>query len=176
MSARVVVDPITCIEGHLRRGADGRRHDCQRLLIGHDGKGIEIILQGRDLRDAWAFAQRICGVCTLVHGIASVRSVEDALKSSAEERAADPQPHDRCRTLTVMHFYHLHALDWVDIVAAVCGRGPRPWRRASWNYRTPRRATSQTSKKVRPSSATRSGSSRRPTGDTRPTACRPKPT
>jgi hydrogenase large subunit len=43
-------------------------------------RGIEIILKGRDPRDAWAFAQRICGVCTLVHGIASVRSVEDALK------------------------------------------------------------------------------------------------
>ena len=85
-------------------------------------RGIEIILQGRDPRDAWAFAQRICGVCTLVHGLASVRSVEDALDYSLPPNAtlirnlmASAQyVHDH-----VMHFYHLHALDWVDVVSAL---------------------------------------------------------
>jgi hydrogenase large subunit len=85
-------------------------------------RGIEIILRGRDPRDAWAFAQRICGVCTLVHGIASVRSVEDALNYEIPKNAqlirnlmiGAQYVHDH-----VMHFYHLHALDWVDVVSAL---------------------------------------------------------
>ena len=85
-------------------------------------RGIERILQGRDPRDAWAFAQRICGVCTLVHGIASVRAVEDALGYAIPPNAqlirnlmiGQQFVHDH-----VMHFYHLHALDWVDIVSAL---------------------------------------------------------
>jgi hydrogenase large subunit len=85
-------------------------------------RGIEIILRGRDPRDAWAFAQRICGVCTLVHGIASVRAVEDALKYEIPKNAqlirnlmiGAQYVHDH-----VMHFYHLHALDWVDVVSAL---------------------------------------------------------
>ena len=84
-------------------------------------RGIEIILRGRDPRDAWAFAQRICGVCTLVHGIASVRSVENALKYDIPTNAqlirnlmiGAQYVHDH-----VMHFYYLHALDWVDVVSA----------------------------------------------------------
>ncbi len=85
-------------------------------------RGIELILQGRDPRDAWAFAQRICGVCTLVHGIASVRAVENALGYQIPPNAqlirnlmiAAQYVHDH-----VMHFYHLHALDWVDVVSAL---------------------------------------------------------
>jgi hydrogenase large subunit len=85
-------------------------------------RGIEIILRGRDPRDAWAFAQRICGVCTLVHGIASVRAVENALNYTIPPNAqlirnlmiAAQYVHDH-----VMHFYHLHALDWVDVVSAL---------------------------------------------------------
>ena len=85
-------------------------------------RGIEIIFKGRDPRDAWAFAQRICGVCTLVHGIASVRAVEDALKITIPANAqlirnlmiGTQFVHDH-----VMHFYHLHALDWVDVVSAL---------------------------------------------------------
>jgi hydrogenase large subunit len=85
-------------------------------------RGIENILRGRDPRDAWAFAQRICGVCTLVHGIASVRAVEDALKYEIPRNAqlirnlmiGAQYVHDH-----VMHFYHLHALDWVDVVSAL---------------------------------------------------------
>jgi len=78
---RVVVDPITRIEGHLR--IEARTEDgmiAEAFSSGTMVRGIEIILRGRDPRDAWAFAQRICGVCTLVHGIASVRAVEDAVK------------------------------------------------------------------------------------------------
>ena len=76
---RLVVDPITRIEGHLRIEAemDGNTIK-QAFSSGTSVRGIELILQGRDPRDAWAFAQRICGVCTLVHGMASVRAVEDA--------------------------------------------------------------------------------------------------
>jgi hydrogenase large subunit len=90
-------------------------------------RGIEIILRGRDPRDAWAFAQRICGVCTLVHGLASVRSVEDALHRAIPSYAL-PKNAELIRNLMiaaqyvhdhVMHFYHLHALDWVDIVSAL---------------------------------------------------------
>jgi hydrogenase large subunit len=85
-------------------------------------RGIEIILRGRDPRDAWAFAQRICGVCTLVHGIASVRAVENALDYEIPKNAqlirnlmiGAQYVHDH-----VMHFYHLHALDWVDVVSAL---------------------------------------------------------
>ena len=123
MNARVVVDPITRIEGHLRIEAQmqGDRI-AQAYSSGTMVRGIEIILRGRDPRDAWAFAQRICGVCTLVHGIASVRSVENAIGAKL------PQNAELIRNLMigaqyihdhVMHFYHLHALDWVDVVSAL---------------------------------------------------------
>ncbi len=123
MSERIVVDPITRIEGHLRIEAqmDGDKI-AQAYSAGTMVRGIELILKGRDPRDAWAFTQRICGVCTLVHGIAAVRSVENALNY--------PIPHNAqlIRNLMimaqyvhdhVMHFYHLHALDWVDVVSAL---------------------------------------------------------
>ncbi len=120
----VVVDPITRIEGHLRIEAktDDNGVITQASSAGTMVRGIEIILRGRDPRDAWAFAQRICGVCTLVHGIASVRSVEDALKYEIPVNAqlirnlmiGAQYVHDH-----VMHFYHLHALDWVDVVSAL---------------------------------------------------------
>jgi hydrogenase large subunit len=124
MSAEtIVVDPVTRIEGHLRIEAqfDGSVIT-QASSSGTMVRGIEIILKGRDPRDAWAFAQRICGVCTLVHGIASVRAVEDALKYTIPVNAqlirnlmiATQFVHDH-----VMHFYHLHALDWVDVVSAL---------------------------------------------------------
>ncbi|HRK78960.1 MAG TPA: nickel-dependent hydrogenase large subunit [Thiobacillus sp.] len=126
---RVVVDPITRIEGHLRieaeTDADGRITSA--YSAGTMVRGIEIILRGRDPRDAWAFAQRICGVCTLVHGIASVRSVEDALHRAIPGYGI-PRNAELIRNLMiaaqhvhdhVMHFYHLHALDWVDVVSAL---------------------------------------------------------
>jgi hydrogenase large subunit len=123
MTDRVVVDPITRIEGHLRIEAqmDGDTI-AQAYSSGTMVRGIEIILQGRDPRDAWAFVQRICGVCTLVHAMASIRSVEDALQIEVPKNAqlirnlmiGAQYIHDH-----VMHFYHLHALDWVDVVSAL---------------------------------------------------------
>ncbi len=123
MNKRIVVDPITRIEGHLRIEAqmDGDSI-AQAYSSGTMVRGIEIILKGRDPRDAWAFAQRICGVCTLVHGIASIRAVENALGYEVPPNAqlirnlmiAAQYVHDH-----VMHFYHLHALDWVDVVSAL---------------------------------------------------------
>jgi hydrogenase large subunit len=123
MNERVVVDPITRIEGHLRIEAqmDGDRI-AKAYSAGTMVRGIEIILRGRDPRDAWAYAQRICGVCTLVHGIASVRAVENALDYQIPPNAqlirnlmiAAQFVHDH-----VMHFYHLHALDWVDVLSGL---------------------------------------------------------
>ncbi|MDH3273185.1 MAG: nickel-dependent hydrogenase large subunit [Gammaproteobacteria bacterium] len=123
MNDRVVVDPITRIEGHLRIEAQMNGNQiAEAYSSGTMVRGIEIILRDRDPRDAWAFAQRICGVCTLVHGIASVRSVEDALNYEIPKNAqlirnlmiGAQYVHDH-----VMHFYHLHALDWVDVVSAL---------------------------------------------------------
>jgi hydrogenase large subunit len=121
---RVVVDPITRIEGHLRIEAetDSEGRITRASSAGTMVRGIELILRGRDPRDAWAFAQRICGVCTLVHGLASVRAVENALRIEVPPNAqlirnlmiAAQFVHDH-----VMHFYHLHALDWVDVVSAL---------------------------------------------------------
>jgi hydrogenase large subunit len=126
---RIVVDPITRIEGHLRIEAetDANGKITSAYSAGTMVRGIEIILKGRDPRDAWAFAQRICGVCTLVHGLASVRSVEDALHRAIPTYSI-PQNAELIRNLMiaaqfvhdhVMHFYHLHALDWVDVVSAL---------------------------------------------------------
>jgi hydrogenase large subunit len=121
--SRVVVDPVTRIEGHLRIEAEvdgGRVTDAWSSSTMF--RGIEIILKGRDPRDAWAFTQRICGVCTTVHAIASIRAVERAI-------GATPPPNARllrnliiaaqCVQDHVVHFYHLHALDWVDLVSAL---------------------------------------------------------
>ena len=124
MNQRIVVDPITRIEGHLRIEAetDSDGKITGAYSSGTMVRGIELILKDRDPRDAWAFAQRICGVCTLVHGIASVRAVENALGYQIPPNAqlirnlmiAAQYVHDH-----VMHFYHLHALDWVDVISAL---------------------------------------------------------
>jgi len=78
---RVVVDPITRIEGHLRVEVNLDKDNVIRNAVstGTMWRGLEVILQGRDPRDAWAFVERIRGVCTGVHALASVRAVEDAL-------------------------------------------------------------------------------------------------
>ncbi len=119
----IVVDPVTRIEGHLRIEAQFDGSVITRAMSsGTMVRGIEIILRNRDPRDAWAFAQRICGVCTLVHGIASVRAVENALHYPIPENAqlirnlmmVTQFAHDH-----VVHFYHLQALDWVDVVSAL---------------------------------------------------------
>ncbi len=85
-------------------------------------RGIEIILKGRDPRDAWAFTERVCGVCTTVHALASVRTVENALGIAVPPNAELVRNLMFCAHYLqdhVVHFYHLHALDWVDVVSAL---------------------------------------------------------
>ena len=123
MATRVVVDPITRIEGHLRIEAQAENGRIRNAwATSTQFRGIEVIMQGRDPRDAWAFTQRICGVCTVVHAVASCRAVEDALDITIPPNA------NLIRNLVhgmqfiqdhVIHFYHLHALDWVDVVSAL---------------------------------------------------------
>ncbi len=144
---KLVVDPISRIEGHLRievQAEDGRIADAWASST--QFRGIEIIMEGRDPRDAWAFTQRICGVCTVVHAIASLRAVEDALDIRIPANA------NTIRNLIlgmqfiqdhVIHFYHLHALDWVDVVSALSAdpagtsqiaRSISPWPNNSTTY------------------------------------------
>ena len=121
---RIVVDPITRIEGHLRIevNVDQKNVITNAVSTGTMWRGLEVILKGRDPRDAWAFTERICGVCTGVHALASVRSVEDAIGIKIPDNAniirnlmhATLYAQDH-----LVHFYHLHALDWVDVVSAV---------------------------------------------------------
>jgi hydrogenase large subunit len=121
--ARMVVDPITRIEGHLRIEAvveNGTITDA--YSSGTMVRGFEKILKGRDPRDAWAFTERACGVCTTVHALASVRTVEDALGISVPKNAELIRNLMFCTQYVqdhVVHFYHLHALDWVDVVSAL---------------------------------------------------------
>ena len=121
---RVVVDPVTRIEGHLRVEVNLDQDNIIRNAVstGTMWRGLEVILKGRDPRDAWAFTQRICGVCTGTHALTSVRAVEDALNIDIPENANSIrnlmqlalQVHDH-----IVHFYHVHALDWVDVVSAL---------------------------------------------------------
>lgn len=123
MANRVVIDPITRIEGHLRievQVQNGKVVDA--YSSGTMVRGFEIILKGRDPRDAWAFTERACGVCTTVHALASVRTVEDALGITVPPNAELIRNLMFCAQYMqdhVVHFYHLHALDWVDIVSAL---------------------------------------------------------
>ncbi|HEV2292170.1 MAG TPA: nickel-dependent hydrogenase large subunit [Gemmatimonadales bacterium] len=122
-ATRIVVDPITRIEGHLRIEAQAEAGRITKAwATSTQFRGIETIMQGRDPRDAWAFTQRICGVCTVVHAVAACRAVEDALDIRIPPNA------NLIRNLVhgmqfiqdhVIHFYHLHALDWVDVVSAL---------------------------------------------------------
>jgi hydrogenase large subunit len=125
MAKRIVVDPVTRIEGHLRIDCEVDNGKVTKAWSsGQMWRGIELILQGRDPRDAWLFTQRICGVCTTVHAIASVRAVENALGLEVPLNAqfirnliiGGHGVHDH-----MVHFYHLCALDWVDIVSALEG-------------------------------------------------------
>jgi len=123
MGKRIVIDPITRIEGHLRIEVEienGKVKDA--WSSGQMFRGIEMMLKGRDPRDAHHFVQRSCGVCTYVHALSSVRAVEDACGIEIPENAriirnllhGAQYQHDH-----IVHFYHLHALDWVDIVSAL---------------------------------------------------------
>ncbi len=121
---RVVVDPVTRIEGHMRVEVNLDENNVIRNAVstGTMWRGLEVILKGRDPRDAWAFTERICGVCTGTHALTSVRAVEDALGIDIPENANTIRNlmqlnlyiHDH-----LVHFYHLHALDWVDVISAL---------------------------------------------------------
>ncbi|MDH4338217.1 MAG: nickel-dependent hydrogenase large subunit [Candidatus Krumholzibacteria bacterium] len=149
MANRIVVDPITRIEGHLRIEAeikDGKIVDA--FSSGTMVRGFELILKGRDPRDAWAFTERACGVCTTVHALASVRAVEDALKITIPPTAELVRNLMFCAQYLqdhVVHFYHLHALDWVDVVSALkadpaqtsaLAQKISPWPKSSVGYFT----------------------------------------
>lgn len=119
---KIVVDPLTRIEGHLRvelEVEDGIIKNAWSETT--QFRGIETIVENRDPRDVWAFVGRICGVCTGTHSMASVMAVEDALGIDIPKQAqlirelvlASQEIHDH-----VVHFYHLHALDWVNVVSA----------------------------------------------------------
>src|SRR5579871_6912064 len=120
MAKRITIDPITRIEGHLRIDVEVDNNAVSNAWASCTmWRGIEKILRGRDPRDAWMFTQRFCGVCTTVHAMASVRSVEDALKLEVPLNA------QYIRNLVVIahalhdhivHFYQLSALDWVDVL------------------------------------------------------------
>lgn len=120
---RITIDPITRIEGHLRIDCeieDGKVTNA--WSSGTMWRGMENIVQGSDPRDAWMIMQRICGVCTTVHAIASVRAVEDAIGAKVPLNAqyirnmilAAHSMHDH-----IVHFYQLSAMDWVDITSAL---------------------------------------------------------
>jgi hydrogenase large subunit len=121
---RVVVDPICRIEGHLRIevNVDENNTIQNAVSTGNMWRGLEIILKGRDPRDAWAFTERICGVCTGVHALVSCRAVEDALDIEIPANANSIRNLMMLAQYTqdhLVHFYHLHALDWVDVVSAL---------------------------------------------------------
>jgi hydrogenase large subunit len=145
---RVVVDPICRIEGHLRIevNVDDQKVIRNAVSTGTMWRGLEVILKGRDPRDAWAFVERICGVCTGVHALVSVRAVEDALQIKIPDNAniirnlmhSTLYAHDH-----LVHFYHLHALDWVDVVSGLnadpkatsqLAQSISPWPKSSPGY------------------------------------------
>ena len=144
---RIAIDPLTRIEGHLRIEAQVEGGTVTNAWSSSTMfRGMELVMRGRDPRDAWLFAQRICGVCTTVHALASIRSAEDALGVQIPENARLMrniiagiqwvQDH-------VVHFYHLHALDWVDVTGALradpaatarIAASISPWPKSSRDY------------------------------------------
>ncbi|MDH4125136.1 MAG: nickel-dependent hydrogenase large subunit [Gammaproteobacteria bacterium] len=145
---RVVVDPVCRIEGHLRIEVNVDENNTIRNAVstGNMWRGLEIILKGRDPRDAWAFTERICGVCTGVHALVSCRAVEDALAIEIPKNANSIRNLMMLAQYTqdhLVHFYHLHALDWVDVVSALSAdpaatsalqQSISPWPKSSPGY------------------------------------------
>lgn len=123
MAERIVIDPVTRIEGHLKievEISNGVVTDA--WSSGTLFRGIETILEGRKPDEAWLLAQRLCGVCTYIQGATSIRSVEDAMQLTIPDNgrivrnlmAGSLFIHDH-----PVHFYHLSALDWIDIISAL---------------------------------------------------------
>lgn len=123
MAQRITIDPVTRIEGHLRIDVEVDGGEVTKAWSsGQMYRGLENILKGRDPRDAWLFVQRICGVCTTVHALASVRSVENALGLEIPLNAQlvrNMVQSIHCLHDHIVHFYALSALDWVDVVSAL---------------------------------------------------------
>ncbi len=122
-SGQIVVDPITRIEGHLRIEVEVEKGKVKNAWSSSQlFRGLELILKGRDPRDAQHFTQRACGVCTYVHALASTRAVDNAVNVKIPKNAilqrnlcmAAQYMHDH-----IVHFYHLNALDYVDVVSAL---------------------------------------------------------
>ena len=148
MAKKIVVDPIPRIEGHLR--IEAKLNDSNVIEDAYSSgtmwRGIEVILKGRDPREAWAFTERICGVCTTVHALASVRCVEDALGIAIPTNARIIRNLMNATQVTqdhLVHFYHLHAFDWVDVVSALkadpkqasaIAQSISPWPKSSVGY------------------------------------------
>ncbi|WP_028579802.1 nickel-dependent hydrogenase large subunit [Desulfogranum japonicum] len=146
MSEQIVIDPITRIEGHLRIECEIEGNEVQDARsVGTMWRGIETILKGRDPREAWIIVQRICGVCTTVHAMASVRAVENALELEVPLNAQyirNMIVGAHCLADNIIHFYVLSAVDWVDIASAALKADPKsasqlaqklsPWKRNSY--------------------------------------------
>jgi hydrogenase large subunit len=119
----ITLDPVTRIEGHLRVDVQVNDTRVQKAWASAQmWRGLEVILRGRPPEDAWVWAQRFCGICTTVHAIAAIRAVEHAL------RVEVPLNAQLVRNLMIaqhavqdhlVHFYHLAALDWVDLLSAL---------------------------------------------------------
>ncbi len=122
-STRITVDPITRIEGHLRIDVEvDNGRVTKAWSSGQMWRGIEKILVGRDPREAWSYTQRFCGVCTTVHAITSVRAVENALQLEVPVNAQLIRNIIQCAHAVqdhIVHFYHLSAVDWVDVTSAL---------------------------------------------------------
>ena len=123
MTTRITVDPITRIEGHLRIDVEVDQGKVTNAWSsGQMWRGIENILVGMDPREAWTYTQRFCGVCTTVHAITSVRAVENALGLEVPVNAQLIRNIIQCAHAVqdhIVHFYHLSAVDWVDVVSAL---------------------------------------------------------
>ena len=123
MPERIVVDPVTRIEGHLRIEAEIENGKItEAFSSGTMVRGIETIVRDRDPRDVWAFVGRLCGVCTSIHSLTSVRAVENAFNIAIPRNAELVRNLMECTLYMhdhIVHFYHLHALDWVDVISAL---------------------------------------------------------
>jgi hydrogenase large subunit len=129
---KITIDPITRIEGHLKVEAmveDGEVKDARSS--GTLFRGFEIILRGRDPRDASQLTQRICGVCPQTHATASVLCLDSAF--GVADKITDNGRIMRNLLLGanfiqshVLHFYHLAALDYVDVTKVAHYEGDNP--------------------------------------------------
>jgi len=132
MAQKIVIDPVSRIEGHLKievtvDGGVVKEARCSGTLF----RGFEIILKGRDPRDAQLITQRVCGVCPIAHATASTLALDAAF-----DVAEFVPPNGRIiRNLIlaanylqshILHFYHLAALDYVDVAALADYSGSDP--------------------------------------------------